>query len=196
MREKIGVFGGRFDPPHIGHLLAAIDTKERLLLKKIVFLVSYKPPHKKAFAPFTDRLKMTELAVSRYEGFEASGIEEKLTTEKSYTVPVLKELKRMWGNKKIYFIMGEDQFHSIESWYNYKELFEIVEVVVLSRPGESKKRPMIERSLIEKVEFVNQREIEISSSEIRERVRKGLPISFFVPPEVEDYIKKKGLYRE
>ncbi len=189
--KKIGIFGGTFDPPHIGHFLIARDIYEKLELDEIYFLVSYRPPHRKVRASFEHRLKMVELMLPG-PPFYASDFESKLNFAPTYTVLVLAEWKKRRKNNEIYFIMGSDQFVNIESWYEYEMLFDIAKVVVCER----KKAPLNKNFKFKnKVILVNTRIIEISAKEIRKRIKKNKSIHLFVHPEVETYIFKKGLYK-
>ncbi len=186
---RTGIFGGRFDPIHIGHLILARDVLEHANLDRILFLLSYSPPHKKVSLDFDSRLQLLEVALSSYEKFEACTIEKDLALHKSYTVEILKALKERLNEDELFFIMGEDQFLKLDTWYKPEELFKLSNVVVLKRhEGEQKTR------YSEKVMYINQRIVEISSTEIRERIKKGLPITCFVPQSVEQIIKEKGFY--
>ena len=187
--KKIGIFGGRFDPVHMGHLILAQDVQEALKLDKVIFLVSYHPPHRNTVAPFEARYKMVKLAVQGNPYFEASDFEKKLNLPKAYTVEVLKKLKEL-EKAEFYFIMGADQFNSLESWYHPEELVQMANLVVLKRPAISLKTSRFSREVI----FLDERLIEISSTEIRERIQKGLPLRYLLPETVERYIKENSLY--
>jgi nicotinate-nucleotide adenylyltransferase len=188
--QKIGIFGGAFDPIHIGHIILAQDVWENVKLDKIIFLVNYKPPHKETYASFDDRFNMVKLATSGFEYFEASDFEAVENIVPSYTVNVLEKLKEKLNEAEFYLIIGADQYQALPSWYNYNRLLEMVNFIVLKRPGWELK-PIFS----EKVIFLDERLIDISSTEIRERVKQGKSIRFFVPERVSDYILKKGLYR-
>ena len=187
---KVGILGGRFDPIHIGHLIVAQDVAEILGLEKVVFLVSYNPPHKKAIADFEDRFNMVRLAVKSRSDFTASPFEKQLNLPRSYTVEVLKELKKYYPNDSVYFLIGMDQYVKIDTWYKPLEIFHYAHLVVMERKSSTHKREKIHPKII----FVKQREIDISSTEIRTRVRLGKSIKFLVPEPVEKYILKRKLY--
>ena len=190
---RIGILGGRFDPIHIGHLIVAQDVAEILRLDRILFLVSHNPPHKGVLTSFEDRLRMVQLAVQNNPRFEASDFERKLNLPRSYTVQVLEALRKtLPANITLFFIMGEDQFATLDTWYQPDRLFHLAQVVVMRRPGtRGEPPPLFQKRVI----YTRQRLIEISSSEIRRRVKAGQSITYLVPREVELYIRRRGLYR-
>ncbi len=186
----IALIGGRFDPIHIGHLIIAEDLLEILNVEKVVFLLSYNPPHKIVYSSFEDRFNMVKIAINNYEKFEVWDIERKMNLEKSYSFLVLKEILRM-GYKNLYFVIGSDQFENFKNWYNYEEILNIVKVVVVQRPARNYNYP---KDLLNKVEILNNRLIEVSSSEIRKRIKESKEFRFLVPCGVYEYIIKKKLY--
>ncbi|MDI6850640.1 MAG: nicotinate (nicotinamide) nucleotide adenylyltransferase [bacterium] len=187
--RKIGIFGGAFDPVHVGHVILARDVWENVELDKILFLVNYKPPHKEVYAPFEDRFNMVKLAVEGVEYFEASDFEAIENIVPSYTVNVLERLKDKLKDAEFFLILGADQYQALPSWYNYKRLFEMVNFIVLKRPNCS-----LKAINTEKVIFLDERLIDISSTEIRERIRQGKSIRYLVPEAVSHYIIERGLY--
>ncbi len=190
--KKVGIFGGTFDPPHIGHFLIAQDVLEKLELEEIHFLVSYRPPHRKIRAEFEDRLKMVELSLPGYP-FYVSDFESHLKFAPTYTVLVLEEWRKKRKEEEIFFIMGSDQFINIETWYDYESLFELAKIVVCQR---KKKLLQGDFKFKDKIILLDTRMIEVSSREIRKRVKEGKSIYLMVHPEVEKYIFKKGLYKK
>jgi nicotinate-nucleotide adenylyltransferase len=186
----IALIGGRFDPIHIGHLIIAEDLLEILNVEKVVFLLSHNPPHKIVYSSFEDRFNMIKIAINKYRKFEVWDIERKMNLEKSYSFLVLKEILRM-GYNDLYFVIGSDQFENFKNWYNYEEIINMVNVVVVQRPSKNYNYP---RDLINKVKILNNRLIEISSSEIRERIRENKEFRFLVPYGVYEYIIEKKLY--
>ncbi len=187
---KVGVFGGRFDPVHIGHLIVASDVRERLGLDRVAFMPSWNPPHKPAEAKWEDRLRMLELAIEGVDWAEIWTVERELNLPKSYTVLVLEEVRRRRPGDEIYFFLGTDEFANLPSWHQPERLFHLAKVVVLTR---AIKTPF-HHQFVERALFVPNRVIEISSSEIRRRVREGRSIRFLVPEPVRAYIEEKGLY--
>jgi len=186
----IALIGGRFDPIHLGHLIIAQDLLELLDINKVVFLLSYNPPHKNAIASFEDRYNMIKLSINNYKKFEVWDIEKKLSLEKSYSYIVLNEILKNI-KEKIYFVIGSDQFESFETWYKYEEILKIVDVVVVQRPNKNYNYP---KNLINRVKILNNRLIDISSSEIRERIKKNKEFRFFLTKEVYEYIIENRIY--
>jgi nicotinate-nucleotide adenylyltransferase len=190
--KKIGIFGGRFDPIHMGHLLVAQDIIEKFSMEKIIFLISHNPPHKGIETSFHHRYKMAELAIEDNPYFEVSDLEKKLNLEKSYTVLVLEAMRKIIPDREFHFIMGYDQFLELESWYEIEKFLEIGKPIVLRRRTEDINPSSSPYS--SKVIFVAQRIIEISSTEIRRRVRERKSIRYLVPEKVREYIEREKLY--
>ncbi len=186
---RIAVFGGRFDPIHHGHLILAQDALESLHLDRVIFLVSAQPPHKPTHAPFAHRFRMVQLAVAGHPAFVASDLEARLNLPRTYTALVLPHLN-LEGHEA-FFLMGEDQYRHFHRWYQPEEILKRVQVVVLRRPGP----PRSPGPLDHRVRFLNSRLLDLSSSEIRQRLREGRSIRFLVPPEVRAYIEAHRLYR-
>ncbi len=189
--QKIGIIGGAFDPIHIGHLILAGDVWENVPLDKIVFLVNYHPPHKTVYAPFEDRFNMVKEAVDGIPYFEASDFEARAGIVPSYTVKVLEKYLEYNPDTEPFLIVGMDQVASLRSWYNYEELINMVNFIILKRPGWDTPSDLSLR----KVVYLDERLVEISSTEIRERVREGKSIKYLVPERVEKYILDKKLYK-
>lgn len=188
--QRIGIFGGAFDPIHVGHLILAQDVWDNVELDKIIFLVNFKPPHKEVFAPFEDRYNMVKRALEGNGNFEASDFERRIKIEPSYTVNVLSELSKVNPDWDFYLIIGWDQYSSLSSWYRPDLLLSMVKLIVLKRPGWQ-----VASKLTAEAIFVDERLVDISSTEVRDKVRKGKSIKYLVPPAVENYIFEKGLYK-
>ncbi len=190
---KVALFGGRFDPVHIGHLIVAQDAAEILEVDRLFFIPSHNPPHKPAFAPFQDRYAMVQRAVGGHPLLDVLDVEYRLGLPRSFTVEVLKRLLPELGARKVFFLIGADEFRNIHSWYRYEELFRMVEVVVLKRPFyEVEAFP----DVTVRASFIGRREVEVSSTEIRKRIREGRPFRYLVPEPVYAYLVERGLYRE
>lgn len=187
--QKIGIFGGTFDPIHIGHIILAQDVWEHVQLNKILFVVNYHPPHKEVYTSFEHRFNMVRLAISNHKEFIASDIEKAQNISPSYTYHTICKLKETIPKSELHLIIGTDQYNSFQSWYKYKEILEMVKLIVLRRPGYNPPEKYSNN-----VVFVDERLIDISSTEIRERVRKGKSIKFMVPEAVEEYIITNKLY--
>jgi nicotinate-nucleotide adenylyltransferase len=191
--SKVGIFGGTFDPIHLGHLITAQSVKEIRNLDKIIFIPAYISPHKTDAKPSSpeDRLNMIKLVVETIPFFEYSDIEIKMGGI-SYTIDTLRELKKNY--EKIEFIIGYDNIFTFHTWKEPDEIFKLADVVVLKR--KSSHPPQFQDIYYRQAVFVQTRGIEISATDIRERVKNGLPINFLVPPSVLEYIYEHKLYIE
>jgi nicotinate-nucleotide adenylyltransferase len=190
---KIGLMGGTFDPVHIGHLVTAQAVKEIRGLEKIIFIPAYISPHKmnQSSAGINHRLKMLQLAIEGIPYFEFSEIELKAKSI-SYTVETLERFKKKYD--KLEFIIGYDNIINFNTWKMPDRIIELADLVVLRRRSNDKK---IEKDKYYKAAtFVKTPVIEISSSEIRERIKQGKPVDFLIPLKVKEYIYKFNLYKE
>ena len=198
----IGLMGGTFSPIHYGHLLMCETIREEFKIEKILFMPAKSPPHKDVskLADAYDRLKMVKLAVSGNPYFEASDLEMQRQGA-SYTVDTLKTLTETYkSDEKIGLIVGADSLVQIETWKNYREILLLATLIVASRPDTDE--DWVDNTIAGLRELYNadilkstNDAMNYSSSEIRERVNKGLSIRYRVPPEVEAYIYENGLYR-
>ncbi len=193
--SRIGIFGGTFDPPHLGHLIAAEEIRQDFSLQKIFFVPSARPPHKLdlLLTGAACRLEMTSLATRDNPGFAVSDVEIQRPGP-SYTVDTIGEFKKRYGSDiEIYFIMGADSIFEIRTWKNPEVLFQLCKVIVTSRPG----FPLdeVDTDLRNKVTLAEITHIDISSTDIRRRVREGKSIRYFVPGQVEAYVRSRNLYR-
>ncbi len=186
---RIGILGGTFNPPHIGHLILAQEAKDRFNLDKIFFIPVYLPPHKDIpLAKAEDRLEMVRLSIKDNESFECLDIEVK-RGNKSFTIDTLKELKKKYPHDHLFLIIGSDLAKDFSSWKDCEEIVKIAKVLVARRKDFM--------SLDNKFGFLffDIVQVDISSSLIRERIKKGLSIKYLVHPEVEKFIKKRKLYQ-
>jgi len=191
--SKVGIFGGTFDPIHLGHLITAQSVKELRNLEKIIFIPAFISPHKsdaKTSSP-EDRLNMIKLAVDDIPFFDFSDIEVKKGGI-SFSIDTLKELKKQYSELEL--IIGYDNIFSFHTWKEPDEIFKLAKVVVLKR--KSSHPPQFEDKYYHQAAFVQTRGIEISATDIRERVKKRMPINFLVPPAVMEYIYEHKLYIE
>jgi len=191
--SKVGIFGGTFDPIHLGHLITAQSVIEIRDLKKIIFIPAFISPHKTDAKPSSpeDRLNMIKLAVENIPFLDYSDIEIKKGGI-SYTVDTLRELKKVYD--KIEFIIGYDNIFTFHTWKEPNEILKLADVIVLKR--KSSHPPQFEDKYYHQAVFVQTRGIEISATDIRERVKNCLPINFLVPPKVMEYIYNHKLYTE
>jgi nicotinate-nucleotide adenylyltransferase len=193
--NRIGIFGGSFNPPHIGHLILAERCRELLQFDKIIFIPAYISPHKTNMSLVNpeDRLKMLRLTIRGNPYFDYSDIEIK-RKGKSFTYDTLISLRNKYPKSKLYLLIGMDNYKDFSSWKNYKEILELCKVVVIDRNITKNKRVkntnVNHRSFI----FIDTPIIEISSTEIRNRIKKGLPIKYYTTENVEKFIIKNNLY--
>ncbi|KPK62889.1 hypothetical protein AMJ83_09485 [candidate division WOR_3 bacterium SM23_42] len=186
---KTGIFGGLFDPPHIGHLIIAQHVFEEFKLEKVLFVPAGHPPHKTDFSPYRNRYEMTELAIDNNINFSISDI-EKTMVDKTYTIEVIRELGK--GQEDLYLIIGSDQWLEIETWKDPEALFRECRIVVVRRPRYEigKESRFFDRIMVSTAPL-----IDISSTTIRRKVQKGQSVKYLVTPEVASYIKSNNLYK-
>lgn len=203
-KEAIGIMGGSFNPIHIGHLVVAEEARVKYNLKKVIFIPVGIPGYKKRTKLIDPerRFVMTLLATVSNPYFFVSRIEID-RKGKCYTYDTIKELREIYPEDSydLYFITGADAVLSILTWKNPRELLQMCYFIAATRPGYSLKRlkeklGKIGECCIDKVFPLQVPALSISSTLIRERIRKGYTIKYLVPKEVEDYIYKNNLYKE
>ena len=191
--------GGTFDPIHYGHLILAEQAWEKFGLDKVLFVTAANPPHKtnQVVTDADDRYKMTCLAVECNEHFEASTIE--LDREgQSYTIDTIKEIIRLYGDTtRVYLLVGADEARNFMTWRDPYGIVELATVVVANRPGMpvSESLAMLPNDFAEKVVPLEMPGVDISSTDLRERIRLGRSVRYLMPDSVEKYICESGLYR-
>ena len=192
MTKHVGIFGGTFDPIHIGHLIIGQEIMLQCALNRVVFMPSGEPPLKRSMASAEDRARMVSLAVRDYPEFELSRFELS-RPGKSYTIDTLRHLRRDMGeDTEIFLIIGADNAVEMGDWFDPEGVLDLAHVLVAERPGFERAR--VDPVFKSKMRFVETPLLDISSTAIRERVRTKRPISFFVPDAVADYIRTQGLY--
>jgi nicotinate-nucleotide adenylyltransferase len=215
--ETIGLFGGTFDPIHLGHLRAAAEVRRLARLDRVVFIPSYRPPHKAAggAAPAADRLRMVEIACRRRAGFEVSPIEVE-ARGRSYSILTLRKVRAMRPRARLFFIVGIDAFLDIGTWHEYEKVLAECLFIVTGRPGFELERapevlggrvrrtigPLAEAGDLAgrvpprfRVILVGIRALDVSSTAVRQRARRGASLQGLVPPAVAAYIRGHQLYR-
>ena len=188
MTKKIGILGGTFDPPHLGHLLIASEVQHALALSEIWFIPNQIPPHKKN-EHFTDsdhRLNMLKIAIKDHPEFSVSTIE--LEREgPSYTYDTLRLLREEFPEHAFYFIIGADMIEYLPNWHKVDEVIKLVTFVGVKRSGYQTNTPY---PVIE----VEIPQIEVSSTMLRERLKTGGNTDFLLPSDVKRYIEENRLY--
>lgn len=186
--KKVGIIGGTFDPPHLGHLLIANDVRQKLSLDEIWFMPNHIPPHKqnKSLTPTAIRVGMLEAAVETNSSFRVEAIE--LQREgPSYTYDTMLLLTEKYPDTRFYFIIGADMVEYLPKWNNIEQLLKLVTFVGVKRPGYTFESvyPVIE---------VETPQMDISSTLIRKRVQEGWTSQYLVPDQVKEIIEEKRLY--
>ena len=197
---KLGILGGTFDPVHNGHLVAAAEAWYQLELGRVLLVPAGTPPHKPnmPISPAYHRLRMLELAVAGRSEFEISHVDLERPGP-CYTVDTLELLRAERGpNPRFYFIVGSDSLAELATWYRPQRLIDLSELAVVLRPGTEVDLSQLEErlpGLSARIHWVHMPLLEISSSDLRRRVRSGRTISYLVPRDVERYIHEQKLYR-
>ncbi len=189
---RLGLFGGSFDPVHLGHLLAASESADRLGLDRVEFVTAARPPHKRPVAAPEARHEMVVLATARDGRFFPSRLELDHPGP-SFTVDTLRRARRRWPEAELFFITGADAYRDVATWKEPEALFELATMVAVTRPGYDLAR--LDPFFRERVVVLEIPGYEVSSTEVRRRVAEGRSIRYLVPFEVEVYIEKHGLYR-
>ena len=191
---RIGVFGGTFDPPHVGHLLVANDAREALELDRLIFVPTGAQPFKVDTPPAAsgqDRLEMVRLAVADDANYVVDDAEIN-RKGLSFTVDTLEHLSERNPTARLFLLMGEDVLASFEKWRSPARIRELATLVAVSRGGLA---GSVADPAASAVLRVSTRRVDVSSTEIRERRRAGKSIKGFVPESVERFIDVRGLYR-
>ena len=192
--RRLGVFGGTFDPVHYGHLVCADQLREAFALDRVMFVPANRSPHKPGYrpAPAGHRLKMVELAVRGCRGFTVSDLEIKRGGT-SYTVDTVRYLRRQFGSgPELWLLLGMDAYLEVTAWKNLEAVVGQCFMGVACRPGYKAAR--VPKVVSEKALFAEITPVDISSTDIRCRARQGRSIRFLVPPSVEAYVRRYGLY--
>ena len=189
--RRIGLFGGTFDPPHVGHLVTAVNVRHALALDVVLLMVANVPWQKegvRAITPADDRLAMVEAAVAEVPGLSAGDLEIRRGGP-SYTADTLRALRAAEPEAELFTIVGDDAAASIATWQRWDDVVELSTMVVVDRPGSR-------AVLSDDVDWVHVEvpHLEVSSTDLRERVSDGRPLEFLVTEPVLRIIRDRGLY--
>ena len=186
------MFGGTFDPPHVGHLVAAVNVRHALDLDVVLLVVASDPWQKshRELTPAGDRLAMVEAAVGDVAGLEASDIELR-RPGRSYTADTLAELHRVHPDAELVVVLGSDAAAGLPTWERADEVRELAAVVVVTRPGAEDGRPPAGWEW----QSVETPRLEVSSTDLRARVSDGRPLDYLLTAPVLECIEARGLYR-
>lgn len=197
---RLGVLGGTFDPPHVGHLILAEEGRTRLQLEKVLFVPAGDPWRKagQEVTPAEHRLAMVRLLLASDPYFEVSTLEVERQGP-SYTVDTLESLHQQYGPElELYFILGEDALHDLPNWREPARIISLAWLAVAPRPVErGTATPDLEDAVpgrSERIVPLPMPTVDISSTSLRERARAGLSLRYLVPLAVEEYIRRHGLY--
>lgn len=195
MKKKVGIYGGTFDPVHIGHLIMAEEARQAADLDEVWFVPAPTPPHKQEVAASAeDRFTMVERAVAGHPSFQASRVEMDRGGP-SYTVDTVRRLCREYPNTRFFLIVGADMVLDLPRWYKIKEILASVEVIGLMRPGYDLDRERIPDHIKNRVTLVTKAvRVELSSTWIRDRVAAGASVRYLVPDPVRRYMEEHCLY--
>lgn len=193
MKNRIGIFGGTFDPVHNGHLFVTQSLLKSNLLDEIWVMPSPDPPHKTGnnLSPFNHRFKMLKLMFSDSENIIISDFEKSLPRP-SYTVNTLKALHKDYPETEFFLCLGEDSIVHFHKWYEYKQILSDIVILVAERPGFDKH--LVKPDVLEKVIFVDHNPVSISSTVIRDELSAGKN-SAHIPETVAQYILENELYK-
>jgi nicotinate-nucleotide adenylyltransferase len=196
--RRIGILGGTFDPVHNGHLYIANALRAALDLERVVWVPAGRPPHKtgQIVSSDRDRLAMLELALAGSATDQISTIDIERSGP-SYTADTLEILAERFAPARLFFLMGEDSLRDLPTWHDPERILRVAELAVAGRPGVETDLESLELQVPgvgKHVHVVPTKEIAISSSDIRRRVRESQPVGGLVPAIVEAYIRDNGLY--
>jgi nicotinate-nucleotide adenylyltransferase len=197
---RLGLLGGTFDPPHYGHLLAAQEAGWRLGLAQVLFLPARQNPLKRGepISSAADRCEMVRLAIGDNQLFALSDLEFQRPAP-SYTVDLLRSLHASSRATELFFLAGGDILPELYRWYAPLEILALARLVIVTRPG----TPPPDLTLLDaqlpgassRIDLLNVPGMDISSTDLRQRVKSGQPITYLTPPSVERFIAERGLYR-
>ncbi len=200
MTQRIGIFGGTFDPPHLGHLILASEACAQLNLTRLLWVLTPTPPHKlsQPISPLEDRLAMLKLALQDEPAFELSTVEIERDGP-HYTLDTLRLLAEQNPGADLILLLGGDSLHDLPAWHRPADLVAAChQIGVMRRPADSIDLSALEKKIAgitAKVKFIDAPLLEIASREIRRRASEGLPFRYYLPRSVYDYIIVHKLYR-
>jgi nicotinate-nucleotide adenylyltransferase len=194
VNERLGIFGGTFDPPHVGHLVTAVNVRHELALDRVLLVVAGQPWQKlgtRVISAAEDRYALVEAAVRGVEGIEASRLEID-RAGMSYTADTLAELAAGPEPPELFVILGTDAAAGLSTWERVDEVRKMATIVVVDRPGSREAEPLPGLSWV-RVEVPL---LEVSSTDLRARVVDGRPLDYLLTPDVIACIDERGLYQE
>jgi nicotinate-nucleotide adenylyltransferase len=198
---RLGLLGGTFDPIHYGHLLLAERCREECELDRVWFLPAGQPPHKSAegISPGPQRAEMVEFAIAGHPQFEVNRMELG-RAGRSFTVDTLREVRAEDPSRELFFLIGADSLADLPTWRDPPGIIKLATIVAVNRgdrplPDLNMLRRTLGDSIVDRVRLVTMPGIDLSSTDIRRRVREGRSIRFMTPRPCEVYIEQQALYR-
>lgn len=198
---RIGIFGGTFDPPHLGHLILAAEATAQLGLDRLLWVLTPDPPHKRnqRLTPIDIRLALVQAALKDDPNFELCRVDLDRPGP-HYTLDTVKLIQQQYPAAELFYLIGGDSLHDFPNWHQPDELLAWVNGLgVMRRPGDQIDLSRLEEALpgiIQKIHFVDAPLLEIASHEIRRRITAGLPYRYYLLPAVYECIKEKGYYKK
>lgn len=198
--KKIGIFGGTFDPPHLGHLILAMEAASQLSLDKVLWMLTPVPPHKleQDITSLEARLEMVRAAIEGEKLFELSTVEMELPAPQ-FALDTIRAVRSRFPGNEIFYLIGEDSLNDLPKWHEPNELITEVDFLgVMRRPGKRNRLQELETILpgiTKKVLFIDAPLLEISSHQIRERIHHHQAFKYYLPTKVYQKILELGLYK-
>lgn len=198
-RERLGIFGGTFDPPHVGHLILAMEAYDQLNLDRVLWVLAPNPPHKlgKKISSVEIRIEMVQAAIDEDEKFEFSRVDVDRPGP-HYVLDTMRLLRQQKPDAELVFLMGGDSLHDLPAWHEPDLFIQACDKLgVMRRPGEVINMTVLEKRfprISEKVEFIEAPLLEISSNQIRWLVSTGKPFRYYLPIDVYQIVQNQKLY--
>jgi len=199
--HRIGIFGGTFDPPHLGHLILAMEAASQLSLEKVLWMLTPVPPHKleQIITPLEARLEMVRAAIDGEKIFELSTVEMELPAPQ-FALNTVRAVRSRYPGNEIFYLIGEDSLNDLPNWHKPNKFIAEVDFLgVMRRPGKRYRFMELETILpgiTKKVLFIDAPLFEISSHQIRDRIRQHQAFKYYLPIKVYQKILKQGLYKK
>ncbi|MFW5714250.1 MAG: nicotinate-nucleotide adenylyltransferase [Brevefilum sp.] len=199
-KKRLGIFGGTFDPPHVGHLILAAEARDQLELDCTVWVLTPDPPHKrgKNISPLPQRLRMVELAVEEDAGFRLSHVDIERPGP-HYSVDTVKILKDKYPDQALIYLMGGDSLQDLPNWHRSHDFLRLLDGIgVMRRPGDDFDLTELKQALPElneKLNFVTAPLLEISAQQIRRRAREHRAYRYYLLPSIYQYIRREKIYQ-
>ncbi len=198
---RIGVFGGTFDPPHLGHMILAMEAYAQLHLDRLLWVLTPDPPHKRGqeISPIKQRLALSQAALRNEPLFELSRVEIDRPGP-HFVSDTMHILNEQYPDDELFYLIGGDSLHDLPNWDRPMEFIQACHALgVMRRPDDEVNLPWLEEhlpGLTPKLRFIDVPLLEISSKQIRQRISDGMPYRYYLLPQVFDMICKRGYYRQ